>query len=219
MQQRKGTQTRSNGQRAADDHWKTCNRQHATCNMHRGKCNRRHAICNMENATDNTQRASDNFRTTCAMQRAICSGQQRHATQHAACSMQQATWNQEKTIDNRQQGNQATRQHAACSRHRAEDGKTMQRMQQTTCNTQQTTCKRTRAHASCNKETHGTTDFRARRAACSGQAAACEKHCTRQPVRNTAQTPHTRCNIRPVPQQAASTRGTGTTQQALKRTR
>ena len=43
----------------------------------------------------------------------------------------------------------------------------------------------------------------------------------RQPVRNTALTPHTRCNIRPVPQHAANTvtRGTDTTQQALKRTR
>ena len=43
-------------------------------------------------------------------------------------------------------------------------------------------------------------------AAGSGQPAACSKHCPRQPVRNTAQTPHTRCNIRPVvPQHAANT--------------
>ena len=156
---------------------------------------------------------------TTSGQHAPCSGQyaadnnvMQRNMQHAACCRQRGIKKRPLTT-----GNKATRQHAACSRHRAEDGKTMQRMQQTTCNTQQTTCKRTRAHASCNKETHGTTEFRARRAAGSGQAA-CAKHCPRQPVRSTAQTPHTRCYIRPVPQHAANTRGTDNTQQALKRT-
>ncbi len=111
MQQRKGTWTRSNGQRAAEDHWKVCNRQLTTCNPHRGKADRRHATCDGENATNDSQLPTDNFQTTCGMQRAICSeqrtgnaqqvtcarlkatcsGQHRRATQHAACSMQRAT--------------------------------------------------------------------------------------------------------------------------------
>ena len=49
---------------------------------------------------------------------------------------------------------------------------------------------------------------RHRRVSCaagSGEPAACAKYCTRRPVRNKAQTPHTRCNIQPVPQHATTT--------------
>ncbi len=54
------------------------------------------------------------------------------------------------------------------------------------------------------QETHGTAAFRVQRASGSGQPAACAKRCTRQPVRIMAQTPYTRCIIRPGPQHAAT---------------
>ena len=78
MRRRKGTQTRSNGQQ--------CRRQPLE------KCatnNRRHATCIWETATDDTQRATHNIRTTCAMQREICS-EQPHVTCDATCNGQHA---------------------------------------------------------------------------------------------------------------------------------
>ncbi len=196
-------------------HLTTHSVQHTTSRQHRHALQR--VICSEQQTTCTAQQA------TCARLPATCSGKRRHATQHAACSMQratcsmqQATWNLETTIDNRQHGNKATCDMQQPPRRRRQNHAT-----HATDNVQQTADDMQEHASSCEmqRETHGTAAFRVRRAACSGQAAACEKHCTRQPVRNTAQTPHTRCNIRPVPQQAASTRGTDTTQQALKRTR
>jgi hypothetical protein len=91
--------------------------------------------------SSNMQRTTTTCNATCSMQ-------------HATGNVQHATHNVEFVKDHWQQATrqQETRQHAACSRHRAEDGKTMQRMQQTTCIRQQTTCKRTRAHASCHRK-------------------------------------------------------------------
>ena len=93
--------------------------------------------------------------------------------------------------------------------------------QQTTDNVAKTACngrrQRTtdsRRHARGRREhmRNATGDTRHRRILCaasSGQRATRSMRkafCTRQPVRNTAQTPHTRCNIRPlVPQHAANT--------------
>ncbi len=101
MQQRKGTQTRSNGRQCRRRPLEMGNRQSTTCNMHRGKCNRRHAICNGKNAPDDT-RATDNIQTTCAMQRAICSEQHRHAKRKAAGNVQHAADHRQRGKDNAQ---------------------------------------------------------------------------------------------------------------------
>jgi hypothetical protein len=111
----------------------------------------RHAAGNMQRTTNDMHRATGNMSQT-------SSNMQRTATTcNATCNRQQgnmrhAADNVEFGKHNRQQETRrhVTRQHAACSTHRAEDGKTRQRMQQTTCIRQQTTCKRTRALASCN---------------------------------------------------------------------
>ena len=182
--------------------------RHAAGNMQRTTNDMQPETGNMQHAPDFKQHAADNN----DMQR---------ARKHAACSMQQTTDNVEKTTDSVQRttDNKATENEAKCVRRQ-----TSRRKLQTTgnaCNRYRATDSRrhARGREHMPQETHGTAAFRVRRAAGSEQAAACAQHCTRQPVRNTAQTPHTRCNIRPVPQHAASTRGTGTTQQALKRTR
>jgi hypothetical protein len=206
--------------------------RHAAGNMQRTTNDMHRATGNMSQTSSNMQRTATTCNATCNMQR-------------ATCSMQQTTWNLERTIDNRQQRQQATRQHAACSRQRGIWKTQSTTGNKATCNkatcSMQHTPRRRRqnqaTHATDNvhqaaddmqedastcelqRETHGTAAYRVRRAAGSGQPAACAKHCTRRSVRNTSQTPHTRCDIRPVPQNAASTRGTDTTQQALKRTR
>jgi hypothetical protein len=72
-----------------------------------------------ENATGKVQPTTHNIQTTCAMQRAICSEQQRRAMRKVACNVQRAvqqtTNNVEKTTDsvqrtthNRATGNKAT---------------------------------------------------------------------------------------------------------------
>jgi hypothetical protein len=62
------------------------------------------------------------------------------------------------------------------------------------CNRQRETDSRRHArgreHFEMQLETHGIAAFRVRRAAGSGQAAACAKHCTRQPVRNGTDATH-----------------------------
>jgi hypothetical protein len=157
----------------------------------------------------------------------MCSAQQMTCNaQHTPCKMRKTSCSMhygsmhyaaDATANNRSRAT-CTKQRATCKRHRAENSN-----QQATCRMQQTTDSRRRAtdsrrHArgrvkrayTCElqRETHGTAAFRARRAAGSAQPAACAKHCTRQPLRsslrNTARTPHTRCNIRPVPQHAAN---------------
>ena len=130
--------------------------------------------------------------------------------QQATGSMQQATDNVAKTACN---GQQTGRKYTPGGLRHAAD--TAQKTtQQTTGNGQRAACNRQRAsdsrrHARGSEHMRDATRTpRHRRVSCaagSGEPAACAKHCTRQPVRNKAQTPHTRCNIRPVPQHAATT--------------
>ena len=158
--------------------------------MHRATGNMRQTPSNRRHATGNVQHATDNVEI---WKRPLTTG-------HKATS---------------QQGNKPTRRQTPRRRRQNQATHATDNVQQTADDMQEdaSTCEM-------QEETHGTAAaFRVRRAAGSGQPAACAKHCTRQPVRNTAQTPHTRCNIRPLPQHAANTRGADTTQQALKRTR
>ena len=152
------------GQQAADQVGHATKKGHADT-IQRTACRRlcrRRPLESVQQTTENMQHAPGKMQRTTATQ------------QSAACNRHRGISKRSLTT-----GNKATRQHAACSRHRAEDGKTRQRMQQATCNIQQTRCKRTRAHARCNKETHGIAAFPVRRAGGSGQAAACAKHCSR----------------------------------------
>ena len=157
----------------------TGNRQRTPCERgHRGwqqktdNVQQTHATCTGGNATDNTPRVTHNIETTCAMQRAICSEQQRRATCKAACNAQHATDhrqrgkdNRRRATDNTQQGNKATRQHAECSTHRAEDGK--QQATHATDNVHRTTdgMQEDASTREMHQEPHGTAAFRARRAA------------------------------------------------------
>ncbi len=143
--------------------------QHATCSGENATDDMQHATGKMQQMTRRVQQTTPRQHAPCAgnmqritndMQRA--SGAMRHApdfVQHAAnindmqrngqhaacngrreaCSRPQTTWTRPLTTGNKATGD---RQHAAWSRHRAEDGG--QRIQQIPC---KTTCKRTRAHA------------------------------------------------------------------------
>jgi hypothetical protein len=196
------------GENAPDDSQRvqqTTSRQQAAYSGQYAANNKRHSPRNKQPAT-------------CARLPATCSGQQRHATQHAACSMQRATcsmqratWNLKKTIDNR---HNATRQRGNL-RHAAD---TAQKTAKpcNACNRQRATDSRWHARAREHTRHHrlSCATGSAQRASSSMREAL-----TRQLVRNTVQTPHTSCNIRPVPQHAANTRGADNTKQALKRTR
>jgi hypothetical protein len=203
-------QTRSDGQQCrkrqpSRAHWQMRNRQQTTCNMQRTTCNGRH----------DKKHATDNIRTTCSGRytannrrhatrnrqhaptpQATCSRQHRHATQHATCSMQQITDNVEKTTDGVQRttDNKArdNRRHAADTAQKTTQ-LTTGNGQRATGSMQQTADSRRRARGreSMRDATGNTRHCRISCAAGSGQAAACAKRCTRQPVRNTAQTPYT----------------------------
>ncbi len=166
----------------------TPSRQQAACSGQHAADNKRHAPRNRQHAQDFKQHAADNN----VMQRNM---------QHAACNGQRGIL--EKTIYNRQQGNKATRQQGNKAT-RQQGNKATCGMQQTprrrrhnqathaTDNVQQTADDMQEDASSCEmqREPHGTAAYRVQRAAGSGQLAACAKHCSRQPVRNTAQTPH-----------------------------
>ena len=169
----------------------------------------RHAAGNMQRTTDDMQRATGDMRQTSSnMQRTTTTCNATSSMQHATRNVQHArclhkTWRLEKTIVNRQQGNRRHMQHTLRRRRRNQATYATDNVHQTADYMQEdaSTCEM-------QQERHGTAAFRVRRAAGRGQPAASPKHCARQPVRNTAQTPYTRCNIRPVPQHAANTRGT-----------
>jgi hypothetical protein len=102
--------------------------------------------------------------------------------------MQQATWNQEKTIDNRQQGN---RQQGNIAGNKA------------TCGMQETPRRRRQ-----NQATHATDNVHQTADDMQEHASTCEMQEETHgngAVRNTAQTPHTRRNIRPVPRSMQQT--------------
>jgi hypothetical protein len=167
---------------------------------------------NMQHAPDCKQHAASNH----DMQR---------DRQRAACSMQQTTDNVEKTTDgvHRTTGNKATGSgQQGNMRHAADRAQKMattrQRMQQTTCNRQQTTCKRTRAHARCHRTHTALPHFvcdeqRAAHNLQHARSIALDNQCATRHRR--AQTPHTRFNIRPMPQHATNTHGSDNTQQAI----
>ncbi len=216
--------TTRKGQQRARDHWQMCNARrdghHATCNMHRETMQQatqtmQHATCNRRHTASNRQPPS---------QHAPCSGQpSTHDApckgQHAAVSKPHATAKRAAYIDNVSKTTDAMQRateimqpstgdmrQTAGSRKRA---KTANNRKRAAFNGQQTTCataSRRQARGSMQRATHARCNrkhtapphfaFRARRAAGSGQPAAWAKPCTRQPARNTAQTPHTRrCNM------------------------
>jgi hypothetical protein len=179
----------------------TTARQHAACSGKYAANNKRRATRNGQHASDFKQHAADNI----DVQRNV-----QHATDNGEF------WKRPLTTGNKATGNKAT-----CGMQQPPRRRWQNQATHATDNVQQTADDMQEDASTCEmqEETHGNAKFRVRRAAGSGQAAACAKQCTRQPVRNTAQTPHTRCNIRPVPQHAANPRGTDNTQQALKRTR
>ena len=212
--------------RATDNMQTTCAMQRTTCSSERhaaphkqrAACTRQHVDirrqaqrtkCSAQQ--DGTQRATDNMQDS--MQHALCSGRIACSMQQATCSMQQTTDSVEKTTGSvrRTTDKKAIydRRPAACSRHRAEKHTANNRERATgnACSRQRTTD--SRRHARGREHMRDATRTpRHRRVSCaagSGEPAACAKHCTRQPVRNKAQTPHTRCNIRPVPQHATTT--------------
>jgi hypothetical protein len=188
----------------------TTSRQHAACSGKYAANNKRHATRNRQHAPDFKQHAADNNDVQRNMQHAACNGKR------AACKRQRGIWKRPLAT-----GNKATGNKAKCGVQQTPRRRRHNQATHATDNVQHTADDMQEDASTCEmqEKTHGTAAFRVRRAAGSGQAAACAKYCPRQPVRNTAQTPHTRCNIRPVPQHAANTRGTDTTQQALKRTR
>ncbi len=173
--------------------------------MRRGKCNQRHAACNRQ-LPDNMRHAAGNMQRTANMQRATGNMRQTSSNMqrttpscNATCSMQHATGNVrhatgilEKTIDSRQQGNEATRQHATRGMQQTPRKRRQNQTTHATDNVQQTADDMQEDASTCEmqQETHSTAAFRVRRAAGSAQPAACAKHCTRQPVRNTADATH-----------------------------
>jgi hypothetical protein len=223
----------------------TANRRHATygedatdatqrathniqtpCAMQRAVCSKRHATRNAQHATCNMRQTSCNIqRTTTDMQR-----NRYHATdngQRDTCSMQQTTWKRQQTACN---GQHATRQQTPLSMRQTADiaqqtanKRATGNGQHATDTVQQTADNMQEDASTCEMQqaTRSTAVLCVRRAADGTHPAACAKHCMRQPVRNSAQTPHTRCNItiRAVPQQAARAHGADTTQQAMQCTR
>ena len=203
--------------RAAGNIQRTANDlQYATGNMHHAannngmRRNMQHAVRNMQHISNRVHRATRNMRqTSCSMQRttttcdATCNGQR------AACKKPQTTLQRQRETENRQEGN-IHRRPATCSRYRTENHTANNRQRATgnACNKQRTTYSRrhSRGREHMRDATGDTRHCRVSCAAGTGEPAACAKHFTRQPVRNTAQTPHTRGNIRPlVPQHAANT--------------
>jgi hypothetical protein len=200
------------GEDATDATQRATHNVQTTCAMQR-------AVCSKRLATRNGQRA------TCARLHATYSEQQ--TTCNATDSMQQTTGNGQRATGNGQQttwkrqqtawnGQHATRQqttgnrrHAADGRHRAADSKqpATGNGQHATDNVQQIADNMPEDVSTCEMQqaSRSTAVLCVRRAADGTHPAACAKHCMRQPVRNSAQTPRTRCNItiRAVPQQAA----------------
>ena len=138
--------------------------QRATCNMHQAannngmQHNMQHAVRNMQHISNSVQRETCNMRqTSCNMQRTTTTCDATCNKQRAACNKPQTTLQRQRATDNRQEGNihqaacgmqQIPRRKPHSKQPGTGNGK---RMQQTTDNRQQTTCKRTRAHARCNK--------------------------------------------------------------------
>jgi hypothetical protein len=135
----------------------------------------------MRHAADTAQKTAKPG-NACNRQRATHSRRYARGRKHM-----RDTWNSEKTIDNRQQGNKATSGMQQPPRRRRQNQAT-----HATDNVQPTADDMQEDATSCEmqRETHGTAAYRVQRAAGNGQLAACAKHCSRQPVRNTAQTPH-----------------------------
>ena len=194
---------RCNGQRTA------CKMGHATDK--RQHANRGRALCNSRLATQHMQRdemrrgTGDRQRTPCDM----------GTLGRAADNRPHATENERQAIDSRPQTTCSKHGPTDSVPHRAKDSN--QQATHPTDTVQQTADDMQEDASTCEmpQETHGPAAFRVRRAAGSAQPAACAKHWSRQPVRNTAQAPHTRCNIRPVPQHAANTHEADNTQQAM----
>ncbi len=168
--------------------------------MRRGKCNQRHAACNRQ-LPDNMRHAAGNMQRTANMQRAkgnmrqTSSNMQRTTPScNATCSMQRATCGMQQELRKRPltTGNKATRQDATRGMQQTPRRTRQNQTPNATDNVQQTADDMQRDASTCEmqQETHSTAAFRVRRAAGSAQPAACAKHCTRQPVRNTADATH-----------------------------
>ncbi len=138
---------------------------------------KRHAKDSMQRSTNDTQQP------TCIIYRQRGKDNRRHATlKRQQCNRQRATCDSRYTAGSAQRQQPAgNAQHLTDNRHRATASRRQARgsMQRAT-------------HARCNRKHTAPPHFafRVRRAAGSGQPAACAKICTRQPARNTAQTPH-----------------------------
>jgi hypothetical protein len=187
----------------------TYNRRLATQHMRRdemrdGTGDGQHTPCDMGHwgghlKTGNGEQTSCNMQRTTTTCDATCNGQR-------ASSKPQTTLQRQHATDDRQPGNG---QQAVCGMR-----ETPRKRRQATgnaCNRQRASDSRRHARGREHMR-NATGDTRHRRILCaasSGQRTTSsmrEAFCTRQPVRNTAQTPHTRCNIRPlVPQHAANT--------------
>ena len=89
-------------------------------------------------------------------------------------------------------GNEATRQHATRGMQQTPRRRRQTQTTHATDNVQQTADDMQEDASTCEMQhqLHSTAAFRVRRAAGSAQPAACAKHCTRQPVRNTADATH-----------------------------
>ncbi len=187
-------------QHTTSRHHAPCSGQYAANDMQRAMGNMQHAQGFMQHTANNKRHATQQI--PCNRQRATATGNVHQTTwkrQQTACNKQHAT--RQQTTYNRQQ--------AADGRHRAADSKqpASGNGQHATDNVQQTADNMPEDASTCEMQqpTRSTAVFRVRRAADGTHPAACAKHCMRQPVRYSAQTPHTRCNItiRPVPQPAA----------------
>jgi hypothetical protein len=105
--------------------------------------------------------------------------------QHATDNRQRGEDNRQRAIDSRQQGKKETGglRHAADTAQKTESSG--QRIQRNTCNRQQTACKRTRAHARCNRRHTALPHF-----VCGGQRAAENQQHARSTLYATASTQH-----------------------------
>jgi hypothetical protein len=112
--------------------------------------------------------------------------------QHAACNGQRAACNRNFGNAPLTTGNKATRQHATRGMQQTPRRRRQNQTTHATDNVQQTADDMQEDASTCEmqRELQSTAAFRVRRAAGSAQPAACAKHCTRQPVRNTADATH-----------------------------
>jgi hypothetical protein len=149
-------------------------------------------MCSAQQTTCNAQQ------TPCKMRKTSCS--MHYGSMHDAAD---ATANNRSRATCTKQRATAIGQRIATSKQRAEcnSQQTADDVQQTADDMQEDACS-VLTHASCNgKHTALPHLVRGEQRAAHNQPA-CATYCTRQPVRNTARTPHTRCTIRPVSQRS-----------------